>query len=267
MQREFDILAHRTCCGNCPPNSIRGLLKAWSCGAARVECDITFSKDGEPFIWSDDMNRFLGGARLKNLTSAEIGLLRRFDCGEKVLRIDEVWKFLSENSGISVAFDVKYYGCDMAGHFRKISEEILALSFKKIIKPTLDLSIGDRIGFVTFAGGLDLLRLTRTAAPRMSTDLIVVSPRWSLPNRDKKGLVCPLYLTLGWKKFNHWKYFPESAARIVREAKMNGLRVYAGLVSNEKDLRWAWDRGFDGVWVDNISWAFPAIGKIKEVNR
>lgn len=252
MVREFDVLAHKTCCGNAPPNSKQGLLMAWYYGARFVECDITFSRNGEPFVWSNDMNHLICGVSLERLTSAEISRMRRADCGAKIMRAEDIFEFLIHFSEISAVFDVKYYKWDVAGHLRAIPGAFIDLALRKIVEPADRAGLLPRIGFVVFGGGLELLRATRIAAPHVPTNLIIVSPKWSIGDLDNKNLVCPRSLIVGWKLVNYWKLFPRHVARISHEAKVNGLRIYAGLADGKKDLRWIWSMGFDGAWVDDV---------------
>ncbi len=216
------ILAHRTGMAISPENSYEGLVACHNAGAHVVECDIIFVGE-KPFVWIN-----------KSVQNSSMGL-------------KDVWRFIKEYPDIKVFFDIKYYDVgDIDGHFCKISGELLHLVLTKIIAPAIHKELLNRIGFVTFKGGAEVLSMAKNYTSQISTELIVIFPWFSLGFRPDLDSIC-----IGWKKFNHWKCFPKALRRIMNEAREAGLQIVAGLANTPEEYKWVAENKFDGVWTDN----------------
>ncbi|OGN11713.1 MAG: hypothetical protein A3C71_02975 [Candidatus Yanofskybacteria bacterium RIFCSPHIGHO2_02_FULL_43_15c] len=251
--REIKILAHRTGMGRFPPNSLVGLRGCWADGVFGFECDVSFlSPQEEPFIWVKEMRRILQspGAVLEKMTSREIAWLGRTDCGEKVLRLNDVFDFL-EQYPLQAYFDVKYYGLDLFGQLCPISRHLQDLAVRKIMRPALERKLADRISFVTFGGGWELLQLAKTVDARIGTNLMIGLPWLTIDDRHFDYLDA---VTIGWKGINPWRW-PWCAGRLDRlleTARGHGLKVYGGLADTKKEIEWLVSKNFDGIWSNDV---------------
>ncbi len=248
----IEVLAHRTGMGQYPPNSLAGLKGCFADGAFGFECDVSFlSGQEEPFIWVKEMKSILefSGIVFKKMTFREVAWLNRTDCEEKLLHLNDVFDFL-ENYPLRAHFDVKYYGADLFGQLRPISWHLLDLVARKIIRPALKRKLADRIGFVTFGGGGELLQLAKTMDERIVTDLIIGLP-WLTIDSQASYLDA---ITIGWKKINPWRW-PWCAGRLDRlleTARGHGLKVYGGLADTKKEIEWLVSKNFDGIWTNHV---------------
>lgn len=242
------LLAHRTGADIAPPNSLAGFKKCLQEGADGIECDITFIK-GEPFVWLKGMEKFLKEpiGELSDLDLETINNLRRKDCGEKILTVEDIFDFLSQvRIPVKIYFDVKYYKEDSGGQFGHISDSLLEMANQKIIMPAIKKGLADKIGFVTFKGGKKLLELAKKTDKRISTNLIVLFP-WT---RLEPYLICLDSISIGWKHLNHWRILGGSK-KLVSQAKKFGLEVYGGITNTQQGAEWLFLRDFDGVWTND----------------
>jgi len=248
--KTIKVLAHRTGMGQYPPNSLAGLKGSLADGAFGFECDISFlSLQEEPFVWLKEMRRILQspGVILEKMTSREIAWLGRIDCGEKILRLNDVFDFLEQYS-LQAHFDVKYYGLDLFGQFCPISRYLQDLAVRKIMRPALERKLAERISFVTFGGGWELLQRAKTVDARIGTNLVISLP-WLTIDRHFGYLDA---ITIGWKKPNPWRW-PWCAGRLDRlleTARGQGLKVYGGLADTKKEVEWLVAKNFDGIWTN-----------------
>lgn len=261
------IIAHRTGMAYAPENSIEGFQKCADDGADGAECDITMA-GVTPFMWADDMNRILTKPvrSLQDLAPDAIRGLKRSDSPEKIAEMRDIWNFMSAHSDFHIFFDVKYYSRrasllswpidleDIAGHFLDISPIMIAAVLDGVVRPC---PAKTKIGFVTFQGGAELLKAVKQRYPEVHTNLIVIFP-WVDISRYAE--YCDS-ITIGWKRINHWKMFSASFARYMREAKANGISVYAGVANTREEICWARDHGCDGLWTDRVSFAKEVIGQ------
>lgn len=244
----LEILAHRTGVGLWPPNSLEGLKMCHGAGISGAECDITFTKDKKPIVWVNDSNELLAPrphsiGRLDFETASR--LLRKDTC-EKLLGIERILEFV-ETHDIKIYLDVKYYERHGVGNFLKMPRAMLELVRALIIKPAQSLRVADRLGFVTFCGGIELLREAKRENSLFATNLIIIFPWTRLASYDFIDSI-----TIGWETHNHWLLFPKSLAKIVDNAKSKKIKVYAGLIKSEQELPWVWRFSFDGIWTDNV---------------
>lgn len=263
----MEILAHRTAMANAPPNSLEGLNFCHSQGIRTVECDVSFTKDGQSTIWHDDDNHLLkfsdrpAGARtlISEMTLKEIGELERNDSSEKLLVMEDIWDFLKTHPGFRILFDVKYYRrsigieADFWGIVKRISPRLVDLTLQHIVRPAMGEELISQIGFVTFSGGRELLETVKDIDRRILTSLIVVQPRFQATGCLK--YTDALTIGWGWHGRNHWWLFPGSVERLVSEARQNGRAVWGGLARNESDVEWLAYHGFDGAWADDVDMA------------
>lgn len=244
--------------GFAPPNSLAGFRNCVLAGAEGIECDITLI-GGKPFVWSGDMDGSIDvpASSLESMAPAEIRSLRRRDCPEKILTIENVWNFLDTRPNVKVYFDVKYYGKeaylptypidfgDITGACRQIPDGMIRSVLETVIRPC---PFQNRIGFVTFSGGLKLLQAAKEFNPAIRRDLIVILP-WP---KAETHFDCLSSVTIGWKNFNQWKFFSRRLAEILRTSRERGLETYAGVANSIDEVGWAIERGFEGIWTDNV---------------
>lgn len=250
------LLAHRCGMARAPGNSTEGMVRCLEDGARSLECDITFTCDWRAVVWDAAQKEFAGRkADVRRLTFAEAKRLVRKDTGRGITTLDEVWQFLKNRPDTRVYFDVKYYGSafgdyisDAFGALKIASPCFVIAALREIVLPAAQRELLSQIGFVAFAGGTSMLKAVKTAAPEISTDLMVVFP-WENPESHAPYLDSA---TIGWKKHNHWKLFPRSLRRIMRETRAAGLALRCGLVNSPEEMRWAMKCGFDEIWTDDV---------------
>lgn len=257
------IIAHRTGMADAPENSMEGLRKCFHAGADGAECDITLA-DNTPFVWADDMNRLLKKP-VSSITNFQPNAIRNFqrtDSPEPIAEMRDIWNFMSTHQNFTIYFDVKYYSRrarllswpidveDLAGHFLNIPARMIDRVLETIVEPSPTKS---GIGFVTFQGGAELLRAIKRAYPEVHTNLIVIFP-WSGISRH---LAYCDSITIGWKRYNHWKLFPKSLANVAREAKTAGVLLHAGITNTAEEMLWVMGQKeeYDGIWTDHVSLA------------
>jgi len=261
---EIKILAHRTGMGQYPPNSLAGLKGCFADGAFGFECDLTFlSSEEEPFVWLKSMKRILKSplVKLEQMSPSEIVGLGRIDCDEKILPLGVVFDFL-EQYPLRAYFDVKYYGMDVFGQLRPISSHLLDLTARKVIRPALRRGLANRIEFVTFGGGSDLLQLAKEVNGCIGTNLIIALP-WLTVDQHLDYLDS---ITIGWKRPNPWNW-PWCAGRLERlleAARSSGLKVYGGLADTKEEVRWLKEKSFDGIWTNQVSLVRDVLNNQKE---
>lgn len=265
------IFAHRTGMGmkSAPQNSLRGLIKCSESGADGAECDITFTKDEKPMVWVNNMADLIK-LRVPVIDSvSEVDFKRaknlaRNDCDEKILTIEDIWGFLTEYRNIKIFFDVKNSGngktriehmVDLRGHFADLKPEIINLADREIIQPAIERRLADRIGFVTFWGGAELLRLAKSRDQNIETSLILIMPWggkcfWNSVNGHFQNLDSIIF---GWKGFNQWKWiYPKKIMeRIMEKAREKGIAVNGGIADTKEAVRWCLDNKFDGIWTND----------------
>lgn len=229
MARHIGVLGHRTGMACFPENSLTGIEHCRQDGAFGVECDITFV-DGEPYVWASGTEE-----------------------PEPTLHVDELFAYLRKRPGLTVYMDVKFYDRHTLAHFRAIDEDILDMVAERILWPARRAGLMDRIGFVTFCGGAPLLLMAKLFDRRIATDLMAIFP-WTNVLKHRAYVDA---ITIGWDPAlgNHWRLFPRSLDRIVREARGLGIRVRGGLANRGRDLHWLSDLGVDDVWTDNVPFA------------
>ena len=185
----------------------------------------------------------------------EIKRIRRTDCNENILGIDDVWFFMVNRPDIKVFFDIKYYDTNTGigvldhinGHFQEISSQTIGLVMEKIARQAKNRALCHRIGFVTFYGGRHLLRTAKEFDNRITTALIVILPHTKiLPNLKYLDLVI-----IGWQNFNQWKLFPQGLKRIIKEIRESGLKFHGGIANTKDEVQWLLSLGADGIWTDN----------------
>lgn len=257
----MQILAHRTAMANAPPNSLEGFKFCWTRKIGIVECDLSFTKDGQPIIWHDEDNHRLKrpAHSIGELTFKEIRELERSDFPEKLLTLEDLWVFLKTHPGFRVLFDVKYYHkkfgveADFWGVVTKIPSWLINLTFQHVIYPAVAMNLTDQIGFVTFDGGKRLLQDIKNTIPRVFTSLMVIKP-WAKITDCLEYIDIPT-IAWGWRGKNHWRLCPGSVERLVSEVHRNGRKIWGGLARGSSDMEWLIRHGFDGAWVDDIEMA------------
>lgn len=255
---EPEILAHRTAMIDAPPNSLKGLEYCVSHGVRQIECDVTFVK-GEPFIWSTNDNSFLDDAEKAALRLATNFLkeINRTDCSEKIMGIDGVFDFLRRNDGVRIYFDVNDYSSDLMRQTRSIPEHVIGWVFDRIILPAKKAGLCEKIGFVTFNGGLDLLRAAKSTDLGIATNLIIPSPWGQIPEN------CLSSITIGWKFINWWQFFYGSFGKLLDSARKQRLQVYAGLANKASEVVWLTENEVNGIWTDSIVRCALALNDLK----
>src|SRR3990172_11339670 len=119
------ILAHRTGVARAPENSMQGFLQCSRDGADALECDVTFTKDGEPFVWDIASVRLQNTKKpLSEMTFCEARKVARRDCAEGLMHLNDTWSFIETHPRIKIYFDVKYYSWHAAGHFQRMSRNL-----------------------------------------------------------------------------------------------------------------------------------------------
>ena len=234
------IIGHKTGSAIYPGNSMEGLVGCYKSGAYGIECDIVFGENGEITIPQNGNKD-----------------------NQKKLRIENVWDFLFERPDIKIFFDIKFYNTGLSigainhlsGHFQTISNDQLRFLKKKVIDPAILYGMSDRIGFVTFMGGLKLLKLAKKSDRAISTYLIVILP-WlgKFPWTDFENHWEFIdAIIIGWDRINQWKFFPKSLRKIIREARINGKEAHGGLANSRKEVLWLLGCRLDGIWTDRVS--------------
>ena len=250
--REVKVLAHRTGMAKYPPNSSEGLRGCQTDGAYGFECDITFTAlSNEPFVWISGMRKILksSGVTMREMTFLEVAGLERTDCGEKVLHLNDVLDFLEQNQ-IKAYFDLKYYHLDLFGQICLMPPRLIALVKEKIVAPALRRGLVDKIGFVAFGGGSQLLKAAKLIDSRIATDLIIGLP-WLKIDRHLGYLDA---ITIGWKKPNPWRWrlCAGDLEELLYAARLNGIKVRGGLAETEEEVGWLVEKKFDGIWTNNV---------------
>lgn len=260
------ILAHRTGMGiaNVPENSREGLEKCYNNRVSGVECDITFTKDNEPVVWANTMQKHLESSEkfIPEMDLKDVLLLKRIDCDEKIMHISDIWEFLDSHPRMKIFFDVKLkgnsameHGGDLYAHFKKIPQGIIELVDKTIIQPAIKRRLCDRIGFVTFWGGTDLLKFAKERNDEIETSLILILPwigRYPF-SKAKKYFPYLDSVIFGWKYFNQWQriYTNFLLHRIEKKFRNNNIKIHGGLANSKEEIWWCMNHEFDGIWTDN----------------
>lgn len=242
------LLAHRTGMANAPENSMTGFKQCFIDGAIGIECDITFIH-GEPFVWLDGMEKHLEipCKSLHELSLDEIRALKRKDCNETILTINDLFAFIKQYP-TRVYLDIKYYSKDVGGELKTIPDDLITAVIDKIIQPAKEKRLCHKLGFVTFNGGIKLLKAVKKEDEEIATSLIVLSP-WGKIAKHAKYLDS---ISIGWKYINHWKFSLRGLKKIIKKAKANKIWVYGGIANSEKEIRWLLKRDVDGIWTDDI---------------
>lgn len=251
------LLAHRCGMARAPENSIEGMIRCYEDGARSLECDIAFTRDWQAVVWDAAQKEFSGRKTdVRRLTFAEAKQLVRKDTGRGLTTPEEIWRFLKNRPDAKIYFDIKYYGSvfgdyisDAFGALKIVSPCFVVAALREIVLPATQRGLLSQIGFVAFAGGMNILEAVKIAAPEISIDLMVVFP-WENPASHAPYLDS---VTIGWKKHNHWKLFPRSLRRIMRETRAAGLTLRCGLVNSPEEMRWAIEHGFDEIWTDDVA--------------
>jgi len=247
----MEILAHRTAMDNAPPNSLEGFCFCGEKGIKIIECDLSFSYDGQPVIWNDHDNHLLQRPirSIGEHTLYELQKRERKDSDEFLLGIGDIWNFLQDHPKCRVLFDVKYYSRDLWGIVKRIPTHLVRLTLQEVIEPAITLKLINQIGFVTFEGGVRLLKTVKDVLPEIHTNLMVVWP-WA---RISGHLNYLDGITIGWDGWNHWqKIFARSAERLILTARESGLKVWGGHANSLENRQWLVDSGFNGMWTNDI---------------
>lgn len=260
------ILAHRTGMGiaNIPENSLKGLKRCYDNRVSGVECDITFTKDNEPVVWLNLMDKHLETHEkiVSEMDLKDVLPLKRTDCDEKIMQMSDIWDFLDSHPRIKIFFDVKLksngvmeHRGDLYAHFKKMPQEIIDLTDKKIIQPAIERRLCDRIGFVTFWGGADLLKFAKERDEKIETALILILPwigRYPLIEARKYFPYLDSVI-FGWKYFNQWQkiYTNFILRRIEKKYRKRNIKIYGGIANSKEEIWWCMNHGFDGIWTDN----------------
>lgn len=248
----MQILAHRTAMANAPPNSLEGLKLCCARGINIVECDLSFTRDKQPTIWHDQDNYLLEHSKfsIKDLTLEEAKKLKRRDCNEVLLTLDDVWYFLKSHPAVQILFDIKYYINDIRGVVQPPSQHFINLAREHIIGPAVRMGLIQQVGLVAFEGGRELLRSSKEINGDIFTSLIVVRP-W-LKISDDLRYIDAVTVGWGWRGLNHWWLCPETTEQLVCQAKNSGRKIWGGLASKESHVEWLTYHGFDGIWADDL---------------
>lgn len=259
------IISHRTAMGLSPPNSMAGLIRSSVNFVDSIECDISFTKDGKPMIWLDQLGDMLLPP-IKNIsgtTLAEVKKVIRKDCPEKILTIEDIFMFMKEYENTRLFFDVKYcddsYSIEQLGdlknHYNIVGSRTLDLVAREIIIPASRLSLSHRIGFITFWGGVEILKLAKEADTRITTATIQILPWFGIsPFSSSESYINYIdWIVIGWKNFNQWKLpiWKSGLRKIKKLAEARDIPVHGGIANTEEELRWCLKQNFQGIWTDN----------------
>ena len=258
------IISHRTAMGLSPPNSMAGLIRSSVNFVDSIECDICFTKDGKPVMWMEQLGN-MALPPIKNIsdtTLAEIKKATRKDCPEKIQTIEDVFMFMLKYKNTRLFFDVKYCNDnhsleqlgDLKNHYRVVDSNTLDSVAREIIIPAGRLSLAHRIGFITFWGGAEILKLAKEADTRITTAVIQILPWFGIsPFSSSEGYLNYIdWIVIGWKNFNQWKLpiWKSSLRKIKELAKSKKIPLHGGIVNTEEEIHWCLKQNFQGIWTD-----------------
>jgi len=243
------ILAHRGGLLNAPENTVAAFERAFSNGAAGIECDIRRTRDGQFVAFHDPTAARVTGHDWP-IAGTDYGHLKslRVLGKEPIAHLDDILNLLILNPTKTCYFEVVMEKPeDAAG---------LALQIRKA-------GVQRRAYILAFSNKAEALRAARSAVPDIGTVVIPLFPLnvFQTAVEAGAGAVCAgwtpewfgtraLFL-LGAAAFNFKKQVEDAAA--------GGIEVTAGVANDHYDVRRLAALGVPGIWTDDVPMAARTI--------
>ncbi|MBI4055445.1 MAG: glycerophosphodiester phosphodiesterase [Elusimicrobia bacterium] len=235
------ILAHRGAALCFPENTLKAFRGCAQEGISGLECDVRFTREGEPVLFHDrDTYRLLGVRGLLSRKSyRELKELKVFG-REPLPHLEDFFSFLAEHPSALAYLDLHELD-------KKRLEQILELLRRG--------NLLARCYLLDFSTRARWLRLAKQLEPRCRTAVMPVVPvAWaSQARRAGAEALCVGYNHLRWART--WFFGWMSWVRVGREveaAKREGVAITGGIANTPEDFRWFLERGFEGIWTDDI---------------
>ena len=216
------VIAHRGARADEPENTIRGIKRAFTCGAGAVEVDVRLSKDGEVMVIHDDtLERTTNGVgSVREKTSAELKLLDAGK-GEEISMLSEVLS-LFKGSEIELVVEMKEEGIE-----------------ERVVQEIEDVGMDEEKVAISSFFHPSLLKI-KELEPKIKTGVIISS----LP-------VFPVNLARDANANVIFPKYPRLNGELVEKAHENEIDVYPWVINRRKDLEKVIELEVDGIVTDD----------------
>jgi glycerophosphoryl diester phosphodiesterase len=246
--RKPSILAHRGAPLNAPENTIEAFRLAFENGADGIECDVRRTRDGEFVLFHDaDTSRITGASgSVEERSYRDLSALRVMG-REPVAHLDDLLELMSGRPGKSCFLDISLRG---EGDASDLARKLVAAGLE-----------GD-LQILTFSNRGRMLRAAKRAAPAVGISVMPLTPVGFL--ETARALEARSICT-GWNDWPVAKAWFRLVAAVtdlrgaVRRATESGIGVSGGVANTPEEVRWFADRGFSGIWTDDVPMARRAL--------
>lgn len=227
------VISHAACAGHAPENTLAGIRAALQIGADAIEIDVQASADGVPVLMHDlTVDRTTSGSGdLGSLTLAE---LQALDAGGEPVPTFAQTLELTRGQALLIA-EIKRPGCEaaLAAAVRDAGglADVMAWSF---LPPALE--------------------ALRRVEPRIPAALLV-----GLETMANWPSMRELAVRLGLQGVS--LFHQAVTEKIVRQARLSGLSVYAWTADAEADIQRLIDLDADGIVTNHPDRALGLLGR------
>ncbi len=232
-----------------PENTLAAFRRAYSDGAAAIECDIRRTADGQ-FVAFHDRNAGRLCGRSWEIARASWGHIKtlRVAGREPIPHLDDILNFMILRPGLEMYFELSLDGpSDAADLARQIERA----------------GMRSRSYLLVFSNRAGQLAAAAEAVPGIGRAVMPLFPSDLLGTARAAGAsrVCAGWVD--WPLTKQLFYFGASVfdlPRQIKEAAAEGIEVSAGIANGPRDVRRLAELGAGAVWTDDVPMAAKYLG-------
>jgi len=229
---------------NAPENTVAAFKRAFSDGAAAVECDIRRTADGQFVAFHDaDAGRVCGrGWKIAGTPWSHLKSLR-VQGKEPIAHLDDILNLMILRPGKDFYFELVLERASDAAD--------LALQIKRA-------GMQDRAYLLVFPHRAVLLEAAREAVPGIGSAVMPLFPSDMLGTAWRAGATKVCAGWINWPLAKQLFFFGASAydfKKQAEEAALVGVEISAGIANHPREVRRLAELGAKAVWTDDVPMA------------